>query len=278
MKLLINTWRAAWGYDLPFVWMQLHGWGGGTAFANALKCIGGGGPDVYDVNCAYAIRLAQADVDEDESVPHTGMGVAIDACGEDGGGNRADSCNLHPGFKTPPANRLGWQLLRTAFGRTDVPDRPRVLNYSINVAADLSSATATFDISAGAPGALHLQPAHNWQYLFGGAGCVSNSGIVFVNATGGGDPAKLRHAWGLFNATVTISGSTVTAAWDGWDTAAEGGPSSGQSYPTIGRIHAIGYAGSFSSATCTVANSAGFPMGPFYLPVHQDAADLAQNK
>ena len=79
--------------------MQLHGWGPGGGGSDSV-CFWGGGPHVYDLDCTYAIRLAQADALM-SGLPMTGMASAVDGCEADAGGA---TCNLHPGFKTGPTN------------------------------------------------------------------------------------------------------------------------------------------------------------------------------
>jgi hypothetical protein len=50
---------------------------------------------VFDLDCLFAIRLAQADVAA-MGLPATGMASAVDGCEADAGGA---TCNLHPGYK-----------------------------------------------------------------------------------------------------------------------------------------------------------------------------------
>ena len=103
MRLLIDTWRAAWGYALPFFWVQLHGWGPGGR-AGAQECADGDWSNGRDVGCQFGVRLGQAAVAADADLAGTvGLASAVDGCEADAG---ADTCNLHPGWKSVPAARL----------------------------------------------------------------------------------------------------------------------------------------------------------------------------
>jgi hypothetical protein len=91
MKLLIQTWREAWGYDLPFFFMQLHGWGGS------------GGASQYPYDQVTKVRLGQNDVMQ-MGLPRVGMASAVDGCQADtnpAGSIFGPTCNLHPGKWAP---------------------------------------------------------------------------------------------------------------------------------------------------------------------------------
>jgi hypothetical protein len=65
------------------------------------------------MDCQYAIRLAQDDVTK-MGLPMVGMASAVDGCEADAGGS---TCNLHPGYKTGPATRLGWEMMNVLFNK-----------------------------------------------------------------------------------------------------------------------------------------------------------------
>jgi sialate O-acetylesterase len=87
---LINDWRAHWGYQLPFLFVQLAGFGTD-------------GPEPAD--CVRAeLRESQSAA---LSLPATGMATAIDL---------GDSDNIHPNNKQEVAHRLALAATRVAYG------------------------------------------------------------------------------------------------------------------------------------------------------------------
>jgi hypothetical protein len=102
MRLLIDTWRAAWGYQVPFFWMQLHPWGSG----------GGAADERVPLLPLYGVRLAQEDVARLD-LGMTAMASAIDGCEHDAPADGHDSnrtCNLHPGYAVVAPLRRCQQL------------------------------------------------------------------------------------------------------------------------------------------------------------------------
>lgn len=77
-KALITTWRAAWGYSLPFFFVQLHPWGFGGGPVSGTAALATHGNDYGDGASAITnIRFGQAAA---LSLPDTGMAVAFDCC------------------------------------------------------------------------------------------------------------------------------------------------------------------------------------------------------
>ena len=129
---LINGWRAALGYKLPFVWVLLHPWGGLWD-----------GP-AAELSAQTLVRLAQADVAA-AGLGATGMVANMDGCQADGG--IGPTCNLHPGYKSAIAARLAKQLVGAAYGGAQ-PALPAPQKVAAAVAADGQSATVTVDVAA----------------------------------------------------------------------------------------------------------------------------------
>jgi sialate O-acetylesterase len=96
---LIRDWRSQWGYELPFLFVQLAGYG----------------PDAPEpADYAWAeLREAQAGA---LALPRTGMAVAIDV------GNATD---IHPRDKQTVAHRLALAAESVAYGEPLVASGPR---------------------------------------------------------------------------------------------------------------------------------------------------------
>lgn len=209
MKLLIESWRHAWGYTLPFVWMQLHGWGpGGGASFNA--CFG----EQADLDCTYAIRLAQNDV-AGMGLPLTGMASAVDGCQADPQIDPIDphvpgpgtGCNLHPGSKTVPAARLAWELENVLF-EGNKPVRPMFTSATYSISPDGKQVTVNFELEARGSKGLQLQPVHDAAKIWGGRGCGNGaSGIVVINASFDDGTAS------LVNGTASIVAGKFVGNW-----------------------------------------------------------------
>ena len=106
---LIGAWRQAWNRpDWPFLFVQLAGFGG---FEGKPANSHGDWP---------SLRAAQALARE--TVPHTGMAVALD-CGEKHG--------IHPKFKKPVGERLARLALAQVYGR-DIASRGPLLTKAEN--------------------------------------------------------------------------------------------------------------------------------------------------
>lgn len=86
LRLLVNDWRARWGYDFPIAWAQLPNFGGP-------------GRDFPAVREAMLKALA---------LPKTGMGINIDI---------GEEKNIHPKNKQEVGRRLSLWALGTVYGR-----------------------------------------------------------------------------------------------------------------------------------------------------------------
>ena len=103
---LIQDWRQAWGYELPFCFVQL------AAFARGRK------PAAEPVDAGWArLREAQAGALE---LPATGMAVAIDV---------GDNADIHPLRKKPVGERLALAARAVAYGEAVPRGGPRLARF-----------------------------------------------------------------------------------------------------------------------------------------------------
>ncbi len=93
LPLLIKDWRARWGYDFPFAWVQLPNFAGP-------------GRDWPIVREAMLKTL---------SVPHTGMAITIDI---------GEEKNIHPKNKQEVGRRLSLWALGTVYGQSGSTSGP----------------------------------------------------------------------------------------------------------------------------------------------------------
>ncbi len=96
--LLINSWRQEWGYDFPFLFVQLATYG---PFQNSNQ-----GSDWAELREAQTMTL---------NLPKTGMAVTTDV------GNPAD---IHPTNKQDVGHRLALSALKVAYGQDVVYSGP----------------------------------------------------------------------------------------------------------------------------------------------------------
>jgi sialate O-acetylesterase len=95
---LINDWRGNWGYELPFLFVQLAGYGSDAT---------------EPAESAWAeLREAQAAA---LALPHTGMAVAVDI---------GDAADIHPRNKLDVGHRLALAAARIAYGENVVASGP----------------------------------------------------------------------------------------------------------------------------------------------------------
>lgn len=99
LRLLVKTWREAWGQALPFAWVQL--------------------PNLQRVESWVHVREAQLQALDQ---PKTGMVVTLDL---------GESRNLHPLDKEGVGLRLAQWALGTVYGRGVCPSGPLVASHRI---------------------------------------------------------------------------------------------------------------------------------------------------
>ena len=100
LPLLVKDWRARWGYDFPFAWVQLPNFDGP-------------GRDWPTVREATLKALA---------VPNTGMAVCIDI---------GEAKNIHPKNKQEVGRRLASWAMRNAYGHKGSPLSPLYASHRI---------------------------------------------------------------------------------------------------------------------------------------------------
>jgi hypothetical protein len=143
-------------------------------------------------------------------------------------------------YKTEPATRMGWDILRVCFGQ-DTPVRPQFKNASFYKSKSNDSLTVTWQLTD-ADG-LALKQIHDWQTINDGMGCgYGASGMVAVNMTFAGS-ARYR----IVNAT-TVVAPNATAV-------------STVEMPGIDEVHSVRYLPN-GVPTCVLVNGAGRPLGP----------------
>ena len=89
LPLLIHDWRARWGYEFPFAWVQLPN---------------------FDVP-AHDWPLVREGMLQTLSVPKTGMAITIDI---------GEPKNIHPQDKQDVGHRLAMWALATVYGKKDI--------------------------------------------------------------------------------------------------------------------------------------------------------------
>jgi len=100
LTLLVNDWRARWGYDLPFAWVQLPNFGGA-------------GRDWPAVREAMLKTLALKD---------TGMAITIDI---------GDEKDIHPKNKQDVGRRLAAWALGTVYGQKVATSGPMPAGHQV---------------------------------------------------------------------------------------------------------------------------------------------------
>jgi sialate O-acetylesterase len=175
MAALINSWRAEWGRDLSFYYVQLPPLLYSVTRSQYVKS-----PDVepifWEAQTA-ALRL-----------PHTGMIVTTDI---------GEPNNMHPPRKKEVGERLALWALAQDYGRKDIePSGP--LFRSMKVKRD--QAILEFDHIGGGLIASDNQPL-NWFTIAGADGkfvpatAVIKGKTVVVSSTQVADPTAVRFAW-----------------------------------------------------------------------------------
>lgn len=170
---LINDWRARWGQEFPFYWVQL---------ANYLQ------PTEVPVESDWAkLRDAQTST---LSLPHTGQAVIIDL---------GEANDIHPRNKQDVGARLARHALHNEYGMPEVYHLSPMVN---NVVADGNKLIVTFDNVANG-----LEVHGRYGYLCGFA-IAGNDGVyhyaqahiednnkVILSCDKVPHPCKVRYAW-----------------------------------------------------------------------------------
>jgi hypothetical protein len=174
MKTLIDSWRAEWGYDFPFYYVQLP----------AYRNLPSGNPwdDLTGKVWAYAREQQTLNL---TNAPCTEMAVTIDT---------GEYLNIHPINKAPVSHRLALIALAKQYGETSLVYRsPRFTGASVS-GTNLICAFNVFNSSltgttvdgfelAGADGV----------YYRARATCVDDT--VVVNSPWVNSPVDVRYLW-----------------------------------------------------------------------------------
>ena len=167
-KALIQSWRKAWGEELPFYFVQL---------ANHLE------PPKEPGDAAWAeLREAQAMALE---LPNTGMAVAIDI---------GDAKNIHPGNKDIVGERLARQALAKTYGRGTSADAPRIVGAKPMRSVMLLTFDKPFVAKDG--GKLkHFAVAGEDKKFFWADAEIQGDNTVTVSSPAVSNPVAVRYAW-----------------------------------------------------------------------------------
>lgn len=180
---LIRDWRARWGRELPFFWVQI------APFA-----YGG------DTGQAAAVRDAQRRA---LSLPGTGMAVTMDV---------GDPTNIHPAAKRPVGRRLARWALTSVYGREQlVPSGPLFREAH----AEGARLRVHFDhgegLTFGAGGPSHLEVAGD-DGVFQPAQAAVDGSTLLVWSDAVPAPRAVRYAWGAADEPTLANGAGLPAA------------------------------------------------------------------
>lgn len=163
-ELLIGDWRALWGRELPFYFVQLASYGGKGDIAGTRAMQ------------AEALRL-----------PATGMAVAIDV------GDRTD---VHPKNKQAVGDRLARLALARTYGRDVVDTGPEPVSARATsdgaVVVTFKANAGVLRAAGGAPGGFELAGVDG--KFFAAAGTLAGD-TVMLRAEGVTAPRRVRYAW-----------------------------------------------------------------------------------
>ena len=171
---LINAWREAWNRpDLPFLFVQLAGLGEVNG-----KRPSGDWP---------GLRAAQAFTRD--TVPHTGMAVALD-CGE--------KAEIHPKFKKPVGERLARLALAQVYGR-DIAARGPLLakaqNQNGKILLTFEHIGTGLITSDGAPEVPGFAIAGTDKTFHPATARITGPATIELTCAGVPDPVTVRYAW-----------------------------------------------------------------------------------
>ncbi len=165
LPLLINDWRARWGSDFPFAWVQLPGYG--TA-----------GP-----GRAY-VREAQL---RSLSLKNTGMVVTLDV---------GDASNNHPTNKQDVGKRLAWWALGSVYKKAGTPtSSPLVKGHEVHggeMVLNFAHADKGLVLHERTKGFVIAGEDKQWKP----ATARIDGGKVIVSSAEVPHPAAVRYAWG----------------------------------------------------------------------------------
>lgn len=171
-KTLISGWRELWGNpDLPFVWIQLPGFGDGP------------GNRPSDAGAWPSIREEQSSA---LALPNTGEAITIDLSDRD----------LHPADKRPVAHRAALEMRRVGYHEENIPTSPRYYRNTVEVDGDIR---VTFEntgkglvASSDRVGGVAIMDADGsleWADAY-----LSGNDLI-VSATSVNDPREIRYGW-----------------------------------------------------------------------------------
>lgn len=171
---LINDWRARWGTDFPFYWVQL---------ANYMQ------PDTIPSESSWAeLRNAQSAT---LALPHTGQAVIIDI---------GDANDIHPRNKQDVGHRLARLALHNDYGFDALQ-----ASGPVCVAVELQKGDLVLTFDEVADG-LQVRDKYGYLCAFAVAGSdnvyrwvqarIEGKNKVILSCSGIENPCKVRYAWG----------------------------------------------------------------------------------
>ncbi|WP_296721583.1 sialate O-acetylesterase [Erythrobacter sp.] len=173
LETLIKSWRGRFGSEVPFVVVQLAGFGPISGAA--------------DDDETAAIREAQRLVARDD--PLTELVVTIDV---------SERLDIHPPIKKPVGQRAGAALLKLAYGKTDAYRPPEAISArrtgnAVEVVVSHANG-ALFAASWGRPGPFMLcdDPAGKACRF---ADAQFSEGGVTISVPQGASPVLVRYCW-----------------------------------------------------------------------------------
>ena len=169
---LIFDWRHRWGYQFPFLFVQLAGFGADQSESDE--------PHWAELREAQTMAL---------SVPRTGMATAVDI---------GDAHDVHPSNKQDVAHRLALSAMKVAYGEDVVDSGPtyqsmQVDNGSIRI--KFSSVANGLQVKDGYGYLRGFEIAASvGKYIWAQAKIVGKDEVL-VSASSIKEPAKVRYDW-----------------------------------------------------------------------------------
>jgi sialate O-acetylesterase len=168
---LINDWRNAWGQQLPFLFVQLAGYGADQ-------------PDPADYGWAE-LREAQAMT---LALPNTGMACTIDI---------GDANDIHPKNKQDVAHRLALAAAKVAYHENIVSSGPAYQSMQLNgsrVRLKFANARSGLIVKGDAKIKGFAIAGADGKFVWANAQLAGNEIIVFSDAVL--KPVAVRYNWG----------------------------------------------------------------------------------